>query len=449
MNSARVLAVLLGLAAALPTLAADDPVALELQMRQQLARQPADVEARFQLARALAWQRRFDAALTEYARLLQVQPRNADFLLGTALVHLWRGTPRQALPLLRQARRLAPRYEDVWRTQIQALLALGDKQAQRQAHLVRDAARQRFPRGNWRFAALDGELPQEPAVAVVMPPADPAPASSALPDTAAPPTPPTPAEISAAAVPAVAPAAVPPVVAPSGFAKSGRYEWEAGFTQERLSNDLPGWRSRYLLGEWHRPDHSVLYGGLRGTERYLRNDQEAHFGGVLPLNAQTQLQAEAGFSNTHRVLAQRYGFVQAQYQPAPGWSVAGGARRSVYETGLSRVLHVSVERYIGNERFGYTRYEGGPDGSGLAPSHRLQWAHSYGARDWIGPALVRGRETEYTGGNNFLTSQVRGLSLSGRHDLDSDWAMLWDVGTVRQGDSYTRRGVRLGLRHAF
>jgi YaiO family outer membrane protein len=389
--------------AALSAVAAEDHAALEQRMRQQLAEKPGDLDARLQLARVLSWQNRHTEALAEYTRLLEARPDNVDFLLGSAQAHLWRGAPEMSLPLLRKARLLAPTYEEVWRTQIEALLALGDADRMRQARVIRDEARRRFPQSEWTDARLDGSPQPAPGTAPTAPAA----------------------------------------------AAADRYEWEAGFSDEALSRGLPAWRSRYLVGEWHGPDRKTLYAGLRETERYALQDREAHFGGVLPLNADAQLQLEAGFSDTHRVLAARYGMLQLEFRPASGWLLGAGWRRSVYDTGQSQVLNFSVDRYIGAERFSYTLYEGGPDGNGLSPSHRLQWAHYYGDRDWVGLTLVQGRETEYGPNGAFLTSQVSGVSLSGRHGIASDWALIWDAGSLRQGDFYTRSGVRLGLRHAF
>lgn len=403
--------VCLGLSAA----TAEDHVALEQRMRQQLAQQPDNLDARFQLARALGWQSRHAEALAEFSHLLQLRPENPDFLLGAAQVHVWRGAPEMSLPLLRKARLLAPLYEDIWRIQIQALLALGDAERIRQARLIRDDARSRFPRSEWRFPLLDAGA----AVAT-----------------------------GSAEIVAVAPTERTRQTSMPAAAEN-RYEWEAGFSHETLSRGLPHWRSRYFLGEWHGPDHKALYAGLRETERYSLNDREVHFGGIFPLNTETQLQLEAGLSDSHRVLARRYGSLQLHYQPAPGWSLGAGWRRSVYDAGLSGVINFSVDRYFGAERFGYTLYEGGPDGSGLSPSHRWQWAHYYGERDWVGVTLVRGRETEHAGATSFITSQVRGASLSGRHGIAPGWAVIWDAGRVQQGDYYTRGGVRLGLRHTF
>ena len=414
--------------ATLPSWASEDPVALEQRMRQRLANKSGDLEARFQLARALSWQGRFDEALVEFTSLIKARPGNADFLLGMAQVHLWRGVPEMALPLLLEARRLAPKYEEVWRTQISALLALGDSEHIRQARLIRDQAKNLFPRSNWHYAVLD--TPESI-------PAEENPLST-----------PTPTGTADSEVETRTPGK--PETSTAVLVKEGRYEWEAGFSYEGLTNGQPNWRSSYFLGEWHGPDKKSLYGGIRKTERYALTDHEAHLGGIIPLGAKTQVQVEYGASNTHQVLAKNYFGMKIQVQPAPGWSLDAGLNRSYFDLGPTRVFHFNIDRYIGNERFGYTLYEGGPDGTGLSSSHRWQWAHYYGERDWVGISLNYGRETEYTGDSTgFLTSQVRGASLSGRHDIAPGWALVWNAGSQQQGDSYTRSGVLLGLRHAF
>lgn len=435
-------AVLFLLAAA--ALAADDHLAAEQAARRRLTEQPGDLDARFALGRALNFQQRHDAALAEFRRLLKTRPDNADYLLAAAQAELWRGAPARALPLLRRARVKAPGYEDVWRVQIQALLALGDPDRMRQARLIREQARQRFPQGDWRFAQLDEAPP--PAVAAVPPALTPAssiaPAIPAI--STAPTIPVAPVVVAAAAAPPIV-AAAPPASAP----RVDRFAMEFALSQEQLTRGLPDWRSRSLVGEWRRGDGHTLYGGWRETERYALRDGELHAGGVLALTASTRVQAEAGVSDTHRVLARHYASLQLQHEPASGWALAAGWRGSSYDTGRSRVWSAGVDRYLGAERFGYTLYEGGPEGAALSPSHRLQWAHYYGERDWIGLTLVSGRETEYISSGVFRSARVSGAALSGRHGLGADWALGWELGSQRQGDFYTRSGFRLGLRRTF
>jgi YaiO family outer membrane protein len=243
-------------------------------------------------------------------------------------------------------------------------------------------------------------------------------------------------------------AALPAGAEPAPAPAMPRHAWEAGLSEESLTRGLPSWRSSYLSGEWKFDGSRLLHGGLRETERYALRDREAHVGGSLPLDAAAQLQLEAGRSDTHRVLAARYGSLLLQFQPASGWSLGAGWRRSAYDSGMTGVASFSAERYLGNERFAYTLFEGGPDGGALLPSHRWQWDHYYGDRDRIGLALVHGRETEYSAGV-FLTSRINGTSLTGMHYFAPDWAVNWEAGRLRQGDFYTRSGVRLGLRHSF
>ena len=397
-------------------------------MRVELRRHPSDLDARFQLARALAWQQRYKEAMAQYSRLLRARPGNADFLLGMAQANFWSGDAKRALPLLKKARALVPEYEDVWRTEIQVRLALADPVQLACARRVRDQARSRFPGKEWGYAQLDAPPSATVAVAAPLVVESAAPAAAAeLPLVARP-------------VPAATAAAVPP---------PDRYEWEAGYSYESLTRGLPSWRSAYFLAERHLPDKASLYLGLRETQRYALRDKELNLGGVLPLTADMQVQIEAGLSGTHRVLPARYGLVHWLYRPAPNWAVDAGMRRSVFDVGMSRVAHLGIDRYVGSERFNYTLYEGGPDGSGLAPSHRLQWAHYYGVSDWVGLTVSRGRESENVGATGFLTSDVSGVMLSGRHSFAADWSLSWDAGRLRQGDFYTRSGIRLGLRHAY
>jgi YaiO family outer membrane protein len=224
---------------------------------------------------------------------------------------------------------------------------------------------------------------------------------------------------------------------------------EIGGSHENLTKGLPAWSSRYLQLEHRGPEGRVVYGGWRDTERYRLRDSEINGGAYLPVSPTATLQIEAGTSGSHRVLARNYALFGLQLEPAKGWGLFGGWRRSQYDAGNTGVVHLGAERYLGNERFAYTAFAGGPDGTGKAGSHRLQWNHYYGEYNWIGVALAGGRETEHGGAGAFLTSRVSNLTLAGRHHLARDWSLTWDAARQRQGDLYTRSGLRLGLRHDF
>lgn len=116
----------------------------EEMLRQWLGEHAEDQEARFLLARVLAWQDKRAQALEEYDRLLAEQPSHSDYLLGKALVLVRGGQARSALPLLRKARRLSPYNEQIWRLQIEALRVAGGKKRQQQARFIRDEIQRRF-----------------------------------------------------------------------------------------------------------------------------------------------------------------------------------------------------------------------------------------------------------------------------------------------------------------
>mgnify|MGYP003423145994 CR=1 FL=1 len=58
----------------------------EEMLQQWLSSNPEDQEARFLLARVLAWQEKHAEALEQYERLLGTEPDNGDYLKGKAML---------------------------------------------------------------------------------------------------------------------------------------------------------------------------------------------------------------------------------------------------------------------------------------------------------------------------------------------------------------------------
>jgi len=243
--------------------------------------------------------------------------------------------------------------------------------------------------------------------------------------------------------------ATPPAWSADPATLETRHELEAGLVHEHLSNHLADWNSQYLVGVRKQEDGKVIYAGWRATDRFSEKDQEVHVGLSLPATPSFRLQMEGGTSAPHDVLPKHYGELGGQYQLGSGWVAEGAWRTSRYTQGSTRTLRLGLDYYVGNERLGYTLFRGGPSGSGFESSHRLLWSHYYGDRSWIGLSHTRGRETESLGNAGFLTSRVSGSSIAGQHEWTPAWALVWDVGTFDQGDAYTRKGVRLGIRHFF
>jgi tetratricopeptide (TPR) repeat protein len=73
------------------------------RLRDRVAHEPADREARSLLARVLSWQRRFDESFAEYERLLTDQPDDAVERSRYALVLTWSGEIERSLAEFRRA----------------------------------------------------------------------------------------------------------------------------------------------------------------------------------------------------------------------------------------------------------------------------------------------------------------------------------------------------------
>jgi YaiO family outer membrane protein len=228
------------------------------------------------------------------------------------------------------------------------------------------------------------------------------------------------------------------------------FDVEAGASYERLTNDRDPWSSLYLEALKQFAPRQSLYGLVRETERFNFRDSEFGLGYSQPFAAWTAT-LEGTFSPDHNVLAENSIFGQLAWAGPQGWVVSGGARRSEYTTSRVNILTGNVERYWSTWRAGYTLYNGRPEGSGSATSHRLSLDHYYdGERSRIGVSGAWGREVENQGPPaGIITSDIRNLTIGGRHWLAGSWAATWDAWTQRQGDLYRRTGGRLGLRYRF
>ena len=241
------------------------------------------------------------------------------------------------------------------------------------------------------------------------------------------------------------------VLASSAQAQEAFFDVEAGGTYEHLTNGRDPWSSVYLEAARQFAPRNTLYGGLRETDRFDFRDTEYGLGYSQPLGAKWTATLEGTYSPQHDVLAQDSVFGQLAWAAPAGWVLSGGARYSEYTTSNVTLLVGNVERYWSSFRAGYTIYNGRPEGSGSATSHRLSLDHYYdGERSRIGIGAAAGREVENQGPpTGIITSDIRNFSVGGRHWLGGSWALAWDGWTQKQGDLYRRTGGRLGLRYRF
>jgi YaiO family outer membrane protein len=242
---------------------------------------------------------------------------------------------------------------------------------------------------------------------------------------------------------------VPVVSQASGSSGTGN-EIEVGFSRDVLDKGYADWDSLYLDGTHRFGERHSVHGKLRETNRYNLHDREISGGYYFPFGETWTWLVEGSMSPNHNVLPKNSLFGQLQKAFNGGWDVQAGLRRSQYNTASTRLVVLTGERYLGSYRAAYTFYLGKPEGAGAAPSHMGQLSYYYAERSFLTIGLAKGRQVENLGaGLGVLTTDVTSTSLSGVHWLNSGWGASYEAMAERQGDLYSRKGIRLGLRYAF
>jgi hypothetical protein len=81
--------------------------------KQLVAANPSSAPLRLEYADALAKDRQWNQAISEYEAVLKLQPKNTEAILGVATVRRWQGNIAEAKRASEQARLLAPQNSDV------------------------------------------------------------------------------------------------------------------------------------------------------------------------------------------------------------------------------------------------------------------------------------------------------------------------------------------------
>ncbi|MCI0917591.1 YaiO family outer membrane beta-barrel protein [Pseudomonas stutzeri] len=343
-----------------------------------------------------------DAAEATLEAHLAQQPDDNEATFLLARVRAWRGVPEQALPLYEQLLQREPDNADYLLGQGQALLWAGRPQAalvplERAATLAPDYTQVQ-------------QVMQQARAALTSP------------------------------ITATAPAAIAPA--------QRRHELELSARQDWLDNGFDNWRSQRLDYASTQPEGLGWYGALLNEQRFGERDQGVEAGAVVALDDNWTLQPEVGYQPSPYFLPEWHADVRLQRRLPAGFLGAVSVRRTEYETTRVDRLALSGERYWNSWRAGYTLNVTDVANAGTPIGHDLALDYYYAGLSYAGLRLTIGEE-EAVEEQQLITSDVRAISLQGRHWLDSRWALSWEVGQHRQGDYYTRRWLQLGLRHAF
>ncbi|MCQ4264660.1 hypothetical protein CXK91_18910 [Stutzerimonas stutzeri] len=345
------------------------------------------------------------AEMTLQAQLAQ-QPddQEAQFLLARVLS--WQGRPEQALPIYERLLERQPDNADYLLGHGQALLWAGRPQRalrslERAAQLAPD------------YAEVQQVIQQARA---------------------------------ALTVPASTSASAPVPVA--GAATKRRHELEISARQDWLDSGFDNWRSQRLDYASTKPESFGWYGALSREQRFGEWDEGVEAGVVVPLDENWTLQPEVGYQPSPYFLPEWHADLRLQRRLPDGYLGAVSVRRTEYESTRVDRLALSAERYWNAWRAGYTLNVTDVANAGTPIGHDLALDYYYQGLSYAGLRLTVGEE-EAVEEQQLITSDVRAISLQGRHWFDTRWALSWEIGHQQQGSYYDRQWLQIGLRHAF
>lgn len=363
---------------------------------------PAFAFADIELARQQVDEQNLSAARATLEQHLAEQPEDmqARFLLARVLS--WQGNPEAALPLYQELLEQQPDNADYLLGQGQALLWAGRPGAaigplERADRLAPD------------YAAVQQVLQQ---------------ARSALP---------RPGDLG----PGIA-------LAPD----HRRHELEVSARHDWLDSGLDDWQRQRIDYISSHPQGLSWYGALLREHRFSSWDQGLELGVLLPLGDDWILQPELGYQFSPAFLPEWYADLRLQRRLPKGFLAAARVRRTEYDTTRVDRLALTAERYWSSWRAGYTLNVTDVANAGTPIGHSLGLDYYYDGLSYLGLRGTTGRD-EAIEEQQVLTSDVRSVSLLGRHWLTDQWALSWETGHLEQGSLYRRQWFQLGLRRAF
>ena len=216
---------------------------------------------------------------------------------------------------------------------------------------------------------------------------------------------------------------------------------------DSLSNDLPGWNNQFVETHYEHGETARYRGRVARDSRNDVGDISYGLGGEwlvqawsigagLTVVADPEFNAATSFE------------VHAGRSFGDGWNGTIRYRYRDYDNATIGSLVTSVEKYISDFRLAYTLGASRLHGASDFASHTLTGNWYYHEESSVGLSLSGGREAEAIGGGRVLETDVRGVSLTGRHQFSERLGIHWWFGVHEQGDLYRRRfgGMAVSIR---
>ncbi|MBD3895129.1 YaiO family outer membrane beta-barrel protein [Halomonas sp. ML-15] len=233
------------------------------------------------------------------------------------------------------------------------------------------------------------------------------------------------------------------------MAEERRLEGEISYRYESLDSGFDDWQTQRLDLQSSRPGETTWYGAALRERRFGIWDEGLELGAAVPLDGNWVLQPEVGRTFDADFLPEWYADLRLQRRLSQGFVGSASVRRTQYDASRVDRLALGAERYWGNWRAAYTLNVSEVQGAGNPVGHAVALDHYYHERSVIGVRASAGQEEEGVPGGEVVTSDVTSFTVRGRHWLDTNWALSWELGTLSQGDLYDRHGIQLGVRRAF
>jgi YaiO family outer membrane protein len=228
-------------------------------------------------------------------------------------------------------------------------------------------------------------------------------------------------------------------------------EVQFNFSTESLTRNLGTWRTASLFLQRKLKNRQIVWANYRLSDRNGTRDQEFVVGTYKPLAKKWAFTAEAMVSPSRKFVGKYSVLGEVEKGFKKGLVLHAGVRYTSYTTIKATTAYGLIEKYWGTNRAAYTLYISTLTNAGTAPTHRFQYSHYYGEKvNSFGGAISFGREHENLGSLlGILKSKTVSIAFSEKHWLTDKIGINVDASLHRQGTSYYRRGLNVGIRYRF
>lgn len=255
------------------------------------------------------------------------------------------------------------------------------------------------------------------------------------------------ASASASDTPAQAPAAQ---ISSPGAIGNPEKEIEIGTSYESLTNGFPPWKSYYVDTIFRYGKEQIYYLNFLDVERSGIHDSQLSGGLFRRLNHHLSGTLELSLSSAGGILADKEIFGQIQTEIGNANIIHLGHRYRQYEYTSVNISNLTIEKYYLDYRGSYSLLKSSISGSGLQTGHVIQLNKYYNGNSTIGLSISSGKEADVDiPTQKVLRFDTRGVAIVGRHWFNKAAALSYVINIHEQGDSYTRRGLTVGIRRKF